>query len=122
MELMRDARRIDPAHRPLIIAGGSHAIYEPHLLFNADPATPAVADVAVTGEEFVLLSLLEVLLSLRARRRIDAMRRFIRARDSRRCWTPSPGWSIRTASATAWPRNWSIPASSGCWAIWMNCR
>src|SRR2546423_11735328 len=27
MELMRDARRIDPAHRPLIIAGGSPAGY-----------------------------------------------------------------------------------------------
>src|SRR5438045_2361738 len=26
--LMRDARRIDSVHRPLIIAGGSHAVYE----------------------------------------------------------------------------------------------
>src|SRR6476619_1716933 len=34
MELIRDARRIDPAQRPLIIAGGSHAVYEPHLLFD----------------------------------------------------------------------------------------
>jgi chaperonin GroEL len=34
MELARDARRIDPAHRPLIIAGGSHAVYEPGFLFN----------------------------------------------------------------------------------------
>src|SRR6266550_2327053 len=54
LELIRDARRIDPAHRPLIIAGGSHAVYEPFLLFNAD-ATKAAAgagvgpDVAVTG-------------------------------------------------------------------------
>src|SRR3954469_15015342 len=37
MELIRDARRIDAAHRPLIIAGGSHAIYEPYLLFNENP-------------------------------------------------------------------------------------
>ena len=36
LELIADARRIDPAHRPLIIAGGSHAVYEPFLLFNAD--------------------------------------------------------------------------------------
>jgi len=29
MELIRDARRIDLAHRPLIIAGGPHAVYQP---------------------------------------------------------------------------------------------
>src|SRR5215210_7037099 len=28
VELIRDARRIDPKDRPLIIAGGSHAVYE----------------------------------------------------------------------------------------------
>src|SRR6476661_8076815 len=68
--MIRDARRIDPAQRPLIIAGGSHAVYEPFLLFNAD-ATKAAAgagvgpDVAVTGEEYVLLSLIEAILSIR---------------------------------------------------------
>src|SRR4051812_34544260 len=36
LELIRDARRIDPAHRPLIIAGGSHAVYEPFLLYSGD--------------------------------------------------------------------------------------
>src|SRR5688572_130427 len=66
MELIADARRIDAAQRPLIIAGGSHAVYEPHNLFSGDPAAPGGADVAVTGEEFVLLSLLEVLLTFRA--------------------------------------------------------
>ena len=66
MELIADAWRIDPANRPLIIAGGSHAVYEPHNLFSGDPAAPGGADVAVTGEEFVLLSLLEVLLTFRA--------------------------------------------------------
>src|SRR5436190_7634540 len=60
LDLIRDARRIDPAQRPLIIAGGSHAVYEPHALFNGDPSDPSGADVAVTGEEYVLLSLLEV--------------------------------------------------------------
>src|SRR5256885_15890666 len=65
MELIHDARRIDPAHRPLIIAGGPHAVYQPHELFSADPADPTSADVAVTGEEYVLLSLLEGLLSMR---------------------------------------------------------
>jgi radical SAM superfamily enzyme YgiQ (UPF0313 family) len=72
MELIRDARRIEPDQRPLIIAGGSHAIYEPHLLFEREAAASdgdtdrGGADVAVTGEEFVLLRLLEVLFSIRA--------------------------------------------------------
>jgi radical SAM superfamily enzyme YgiQ (UPF0313 family) len=80
-ELIRDARRIDPRVRPLIIAGGSHAVYEPGFLFNANPGTTGGADVAVTGEEFVLLSLLEVLLSIRAGG--ESMRSaFFRARDS----------------------------------------
>jgi radical SAM superfamily enzyme YgiQ (UPF0313 family) len=65
LDLIADARRIDPAHRPLIIAGGSHAVYEPHRLFNGNPQVPGGADVAVTGEEFVLLSLLEVILAFR---------------------------------------------------------
>ncbi|HYO10976.1 MAG TPA: hypothetical protein VER17_18570, partial [Tepidisphaeraceae bacterium] len=34
LEMIADARRIDPAHRPLIIGGGSHAVYEPFLLFG----------------------------------------------------------------------------------------
>jgi radical SAM superfamily enzyme YgiQ (UPF0313 family) len=80
--LIRDAHRIDPAHRPLIIAGGPHAIYEPHDLFSADPARPGSADVVVTGEEFVLLSLLEAVLATRGRG--ESMRSaFLRARDSR---------------------------------------
>jgi radical SAM superfamily enzyme YgiQ (UPF0313 family) len=63
-ELIRDARRIDRAHRPLIIAGGPKAIYEPWDVLVDD--TQPAADLAVTGEEFVLLSVLEVLLSIRA--------------------------------------------------------
>ncbi len=66
MELVRDARRIDPAHRPLIIAGGSHAVYEPFLLFADERTRYEGPDIVVTGEEFVLLSLLEVILSFRA--------------------------------------------------------
>src|SRR5512134_2963419 len=82
MELIRDAHRIDHAHRPLIIAGGPHAVYEPYDLFSADPARPGSADVVVTGEEFVLLSLIEVVLSTRGRG--ESMRSaFVRARDSR---------------------------------------
>ena len=79
--LIQDACRIDPADRPLIIAGGPHIIYEPWDVFSADPADPWGADVAVTGEEYVLLNLLEVLLSARAGS--ESMRAtFLRARDS----------------------------------------
>jgi radical SAM superfamily enzyme YgiQ (UPF0313 family) len=82
MDLIRDAHRIDHAHRPLIIAGGPHAVYEPYDLFSADPANPGSADVVVTGEEFVLLSLIEVVLSMRGRG--ESMRSaFVRARDAR---------------------------------------
>jgi radical SAM superfamily enzyme YgiQ (UPF0313 family) len=80
-DLIRDACRIDPAHRPLIIVGGALTIYQPYEVFSADPADPASADVAVTGEEYVLLNLLEVLLSVRASG--ESMRSaFLRARDS----------------------------------------
>jgi radical SAM superfamily enzyme YgiQ (UPF0313 family) len=78
--LIRDACRIDPRHRPLIIAGGPKAVYEPWQLFSADPKDPSGADVVVTGEEYVLLSLLEVLCSIRSDG--ESMRSaFARARD-----------------------------------------
>jgi radical SAM superfamily enzyme YgiQ (UPF0313 family) len=81
MKLIRDARRIDPDKRPLIIAGGPHAVYQPYELFGADRGDPVSADVAVTGEEYVLLNLLEVLLSGRAAG--ESLRSaFFRARDT----------------------------------------
>jgi radical SAM superfamily enzyme YgiQ (UPF0313 family) len=81
MDLIRDARRIDAARRPLIIAGGPHAVYQPYELFSAKVADATRPDVVVTGEEFVLLSLLEVLLSVRAEG--ESMRSaFYRARDA----------------------------------------
>jgi len=64
--LIQDANRIDPARRPLIIAGGPRIIYEPWHVFSSDSNNPWGADVAVTGEEYVLLQLLEVVLSIRA--------------------------------------------------------
>jgi len=82
MDLIRDAHRINPAQRPLIIAGGPHAVYEPYDLFSADPIRPASADVVVTGEEYVLLSLLDVVLSTRARGE-SVRSAFVRARESR---------------------------------------
>lgn len=80
-ELIRDTCRIDPENRPLIIGGGPRAIYEPWDFFSADPRDPFAADVVVTGEEFVLLSLMEVLLSIRGAG--ESMRKtFYRVRDS----------------------------------------
>lgn len=64
-DLIGDACRIEPARRPLIVAGGAKVIYEPWSVFSADPHNPWGADVAVTGEEHVLLSLLEAVLSAR---------------------------------------------------------
>ncbi len=82
MEMIADAWRIDPARRPLIIAGGPKCIYEPWDVFNADPAVRGGADVAVTGESYVLLALLERLLTLRGRG--ESLREcFARARDER---------------------------------------
>ena len=81
--LLRDARRIDPDVRPLVIAGGPKVIYEPWDVFSnnsSNPADPWGADAAVTGEEYVLLQLLEVLLTERAGR--EPLRKtFLRARD-----------------------------------------
>ncbi len=80
MAMISDARRIDADQRPLIIAGGPHAVYQPAELFSDDPADPTSTDVAVTGEEFVLLSLIELLLANRADG--ESMRStFMRLRD-----------------------------------------
>ena len=66
--------------RPLIIAGGARAIYAPHDFWPAAPGDRRTApDVVVTGEAYVLLQLLEVVLAYR--RPSDHMRTaFERAR------------------------------------------
>lgn len=79
--LIRDVCRIETSLRPLVIAGGPKTIYEPWDAFSADPHDPWGADVAITGEEYVLLELLEVLLSLRGSG--EPLRAtFLRARDA----------------------------------------
>lgn len=79
--LLRDACRIDPARRPLIVTGGPKTVYEPWDAFSADPGDPCNADVAVTGEEFVFLSLLGRVLE--ARGSGESLRTaFLRARDA----------------------------------------
>ncbi|MGO3934587.1 radical SAM protein [Rhodopseudomonas pseudopalustris] len=79
--LIREVCRIEPDKRPLIMVGGPRIRYEPWHAFGADPNENWAADVAVTGEEYVFLELLEVLLSMRAAG--ESMRSaFARARDS----------------------------------------
>lgn len=76
--LIREACQTDPDKRPLIMVGGPRIRYEPWHVFNVGPG--ASADVAVSGEEYVFLELLEVLLSMRAAG--ESMRSvFQRARD-----------------------------------------
>lgn len=64
-ELIRDAHTMG-AQRPLIIAGGPKAIYEPADYFELGPKRGVGADCVVTGEVYVLLDLLERVLEYRA--------------------------------------------------------
>jgi radical SAM superfamily enzyme YgiQ (UPF0313 family) len=68
-------------HRPLILAGGAKAIYEPWDFFGLGPDDRRGADVVVTGEEFVLLELLDRILEFQGPR--ETMRTaFTRARNA----------------------------------------
>lgn len=64
-EMIIDAHKLGE-ERPLILAGGAKAIYEPADFFGVDPERKYSADVTVTGEEFVLLELLDRLYEMRA--------------------------------------------------------
>jgi radical SAM superfamily enzyme YgiQ (UPF0313 family) len=80
-EMLGDVCTLDPAERPLVIAGGPHIWYSPWDAFSADPAAPAGADVAVTGEVYVLMELLDRLLT--ARRPAERLRAtFLRAKEA----------------------------------------
>ncbi len=63
-ELIRDAFRLGEA-RPLIVAGGPKAIYEPTDYLELGPEAGVGADCVSTGEAFVLLDMLEAILRLR---------------------------------------------------------
>ena len=60
-ELVRDAHQMGDG-RPLILAGGPKAIYEPTDFFEIGPGPGIGADCVVTGEAFVLLDLLHTIL------------------------------------------------------------
>jgi len=64
-EMIVDAHRLGD-NRPLILAGGAKAIYEPWDFFGVGPQQNCDADVVVTGEEFVILELLDRLMEFRA--------------------------------------------------------
>ncbi len=77
-DLVRDAHRLGRA-RPLILAGGPKAIYEPTDYFELGPEPGVGADCVVTGEVYVLLELLKTILG--HRRPGDSVRQsFERAR------------------------------------------
>ncbi len=65
-DLIRDAHH-QGASRPLILAGGPKAIYEPTDYFELGPAAGVGADCVMTGEAYVLLAFLDVVLQHRAR-------------------------------------------------------
>ncbi len=78
-DLIADVHSNTAPDRPLIIAGGPKAIYEPWDLFGIGDDPNVGADVVVTGEEFVLMQLIETLLECRGTR--GTMRdAFVRAR------------------------------------------
>jgi len=64
-EMIADAYRLGD-DRPLILAGGAKAIYEPWHFFGCGPEGKYSADVAVTGEEFVILELLDRIMENRS--------------------------------------------------------
>ncbi len=65
-DLIADAYKLGE-NRPFILAGGAKAIYEPWDFFGQGPDGAYSADVAVTGEEFVALQLLDRIMEARGR-------------------------------------------------------
>lgn len=65
-EMIEDAYKLGD-DRPLILAGGAKAIYEPWDFFNLGADGRVHADIVVTGEEFVILELLDRIMEYRGR-------------------------------------------------------
>lgn len=66
-EMIEDAHHLGD-ERPLIFAGGAKAIYEPWDFFGIGGDDQCSADVVVTGEEFVMIELLDRIMEFRGRR------------------------------------------------------
>src|SRR5205085_4642428 len=65
-EMIVDAHQLGD-DRPFILAGGAKAIYEPWDFFGLGPDGGQSADVVCTGEEFVVLQLMDRLMEYRGR-------------------------------------------------------
>lgn len=79
-ELIADAHRIPESQRPLILCGGPKSIYEPWDNFGLGEHGEINADVAVTGESYVLLELIDRLLDYQGSG--ETLRQaFVRARN-----------------------------------------
>jgi radical SAM superfamily enzyme YgiQ (UPF0313 family) len=78
-ELIRDAWSMGE-DRPLILAGGPKAVYEPDHYFGLGPNGDIHADAAATGEELILLELLDRVTAERGRNE-TMLRAFHRCRD-----------------------------------------
>ena len=98
--LIHDAWQLGD-QRPLILAGGTKAIYEPWDFFGLSSDGREGADVVVTGEEYVVLELLDRILEFKGPR--DSMRQaFERARRMGRL-EDIPGLVYRPDSADGPP-------------------
>lgn len=78
-ELIRDAWSMGEG-RPLILAGGPKAIYQPDHYFGLGPGGDIHADAVATGEELVLLELLDRVTEQRGSGE-TMLRAFVRCRD-----------------------------------------
>ena len=117
--LIRDACKNRPCASAVDHRRGPKAVYEPWDAFSSDPRDPWAADVAVTGEEYVLLNLLEVLLSIRADK--ESLRNtFVRARVAGLS-TAFPAWCTPEPTMPVSPKSSSTPVCSVSWAISTNC-
>jgi radical SAM superfamily enzyme YgiQ (UPF0313 family) len=65
-EMIREAFSMGDK-RPLIVAGGAKAMYEPYHFWSIPGDRPVAPDVVVTGESYVLLDLLDTLVEYRGR-------------------------------------------------------
>ncbi|MGE3804227.1 MAG: radical SAM protein [Gemmataceae bacterium] len=65
-EMIEDAYKMGD-DRPFILCGGAKAIYEPWDFFGLGPEGNISADVVVTGEEFVMIQLLDRIMEYRGR-------------------------------------------------------
>ena len=65
-DMLRDIQTLPPKERPLVFTGGSACLYEPWVMFRNQPGDKFGPDMAVTGEIYILLEVLERLLETKS--------------------------------------------------------